>query len=204
MRDQYKKLAGWDLYRDHFETDILNFFESQPEEVPEVKYPQSYQAMFGGTPGTVHMMKEGVEFFYFNHGNKGFERVKISPANAHMNIPMERKAPIPPQRPVPQPALGMPIQTTPLRQSTLMQPVLTPANTFAHTRSPPYQRINQGMTGQPTTPQQQVNPTQVMQMLLNQLAISDQLNLHQPVPLTGQLIRQIPPMTIQSNTQGSS
>jgi hypothetical protein len=45
-----------------FEPDISNFFESQLEEVPEVKYPQSYQAMFGGTPGTVHITKEGVEF----------------------------------------------------------------------------------------------------------------------------------------------
>jgi hypothetical protein len=57
-RDQDGRLAGWDLPRDHFDTDISNFFESQPEEVLEVKYLQSYQAMFGGTPGTVHMTKK--------------------------------------------------------------------------------------------------------------------------------------------------
>jgi hypothetical protein len=43
--------------------------------------------MFGGTPGAVHMNKDGVEFVYFNHGSKAFERVKISPAHAHMVIP---------------------------------------------------------------------------------------------------------------------
>jgi hypothetical protein len=51
MRDPDGKLAGWDLPRDHFETNISNFFEPVPEEVPKVKYPQSYQATFGGTPG---------------------------------------------------------------------------------------------------------------------------------------------------------
>jgi hypothetical protein len=60
------------------------------------------------------------------------------------------------------------------------------------------------MTGEPTTPQQQVDPMQVMQILLNQLAISRQLNLHQPVPSAGQPIGQIPPVTSQSNTQSSS
>jgi hypothetical protein len=35
------------------------------------------------------MTKEGVEFVYFNHGNKASERVKISPVHAHMVIPME-------------------------------------------------------------------------------------------------------------------
>jgi hypothetical protein len=60
------------------------------EEIPEVKYPQSYQATFGGTPGTVHMTGEGVEFVYFNHGSKNFERVKISPAHAHMVIPTKK------------------------------------------------------------------------------------------------------------------
>jgi hypothetical protein len=70
--------------------------------------------MFGGTLGIVHMTKEGVEFVYFNHGSKAFERVKIGPAHAHMVIPMERKAHVPPQRPAPQPILGMPVQTTPL------------------------------------------------------------------------------------------
>jgi hypothetical protein len=51
VRDQDGRLAGWGLPRDHFETDISNFLESLPEEVLEVKYPQSYQAMFGGTQG---------------------------------------------------------------------------------------------------------------------------------------------------------
>jgi hypothetical protein len=48
-----------------------------------------------------------------------------------------------------------------------------------------------------------MDPTQTMQMLLNHLAISGQLNLHQPVPSVGQPIGQIPPVTSQSNTQGS-
>jgi uncharacterized cupin superfamily protein len=115
-KDQNGRLVEWSLPHDHFETNISSFSKSHPEEIPEVKYLESYQAMFGGTPGTVHMTKEGVEFVYFNHGNKAFERVKISPTHAHMVIPMERKAPVPPQRPVPQPTLGMPIQTTPLQQ----------------------------------------------------------------------------------------
>jgi hypothetical protein len=55
MRNQDGKLAGWNLPRDHFENKISNFLEPQPEEIPEVKYPQSYQGTFGGTPGTVHM-----------------------------------------------------------------------------------------------------------------------------------------------------
>jgi hypothetical protein len=58
------------------------------------------------------------------------------------------------------------------------------------------------MTGQLVIPQ--VDPTQVLQMLLNQLAISSQLNLHQPAPSGSQPIKQIPPVTGQSNTQGSS
>jgi hypothetical protein len=61
--------------------------------------------MFGVTPWTVHMTKEGLEFVYFNHGNKAIERVKINPTHAHMVTPMERKAPIPPQKHVPQPTL---------------------------------------------------------------------------------------------------
>jgi hypothetical protein len=43
--------------------------------------------MFGGTPGIVHMNGDGVEFVYFNHASKAFERVKISPAHAHMVKP---------------------------------------------------------------------------------------------------------------------
>jgi hypothetical protein len=69
-----------------------------PEEVLEVKYPQSYQATLGGTPGTVHMDVDGVVFVYFNHGSKAFERVKLSPAHAHMIILIEQRAPIRPQR----------------------------------------------------------------------------------------------------------
>jgi hypothetical protein len=127
MRDQDGKLAGWDLPRDHFETNISNFFEPVPEEVPEVKYPQSYQATFGGTPGIVHMNGVGVVFVYFNHGSKNFERVKITPPHAHMVISTEKRPPIPPHRPNPtptqrsaqQPILGMPVQTTPLQQPML-------------------------------------------------------------------------------------
>jgi hypothetical protein len=57
--------------------------------------------MFGGTPGTVHMNRDGVEFVYFNHESKAFERVKISPAHAHIVIPTERKAPVLPLKPTP-------------------------------------------------------------------------------------------------------
>jgi hypothetical protein len=103
MRDQDGRLTGWSLPRDLFEKDISNFLEPQPEEVPEVKYPQSYQAMFGGTPGTVHMNGDGVEFVYLNHGSKDFERVKTSPAHAHMVIPTEKRAPIPPRKLTPTP-----------------------------------------------------------------------------------------------------
>jgi hypothetical protein len=88
MRDQDRRLVGWGLPHDHFKTDISNFLESRPEEVPKVKYPQSYQSMFGGTLGTVHMTTNGVAFVYFNHGSKAFERVKIDPGYAHMVIPI--------------------------------------------------------------------------------------------------------------------
>jgi hypothetical protein len=47
MRNQDGKLAGRDLPHDHFENDIPNFLEPHPEEIPEVKYPQSHQAIFG-------------------------------------------------------------------------------------------------------------------------------------------------------------
>jgi hypothetical protein len=131
MRDQDGRLTGWGLPRDHFETDISNFLEPQPEEIPELKYPQSYQATFGGTPGNVHMNGEGVVFFYFNHGSKAFERVKISPNHAHMVIPTKRRAPIPPQKPTSvqprrsaqQLILRMPVQTAPLQQPMLGMPV---------------------------------------------------------------------------------
>jgi hypothetical protein len=80
IRDSDGKLAAWDLPRDDF----------MIEEIPEVKYPQSYQATFGGTPGTAHMIGEGVVFVYFNHASKNFERFKINPAHAHMIIPIEK------------------------------------------------------------------------------------------------------------------
>jgi hypothetical protein len=80
MRNSDGKLAGWDLPHDHF---VI-------EEIPEVKYPQYYQATFGGTPGTAHMTGEEVVFVYFNHGSKTFERFKISTAHAHMVIPTEK------------------------------------------------------------------------------------------------------------------
>jgi hypothetical protein len=38
------------------------------------------------------MNGDGVEFVYFNHESKAFERVKISPAHAHMVIPTERES----------------------------------------------------------------------------------------------------------------
>jgi hypothetical protein len=160
--------------------------------------------MFGGTPVTLHLTKEGVEFVYFNHRSKAFERVKISPAHAHMVIPMERKALVPPQRPAPHPIFGMPIQTTLLQQSTSVQLILTPANTVAHTRSSPLQPINQGMKRQLVTQPQHMDPVQTMQMLLNQLVGSGQLNLHQPTPSTEQPIGQAPPVASQSNTKSSS
>jgi hypothetical protein len=93
MRDSDGKLTGWDLPCDHF---VI-------EEIPKVKYPQSYQAAFGGTLGTAHMTGEGVVFVYFNHASKNFERFKISPTHAHMVIPTEKILPIPPQRPDPTP-----------------------------------------------------------------------------------------------------
>jgi hypothetical protein len=131
MRDLDGKLEGWDLPRDNFETNISNFFGLVIEEILEVKCPQSYQATFGGTPGTPHMTGEGVVFVYFNHGSKTFERFKISPAHAHMVIPTEKRSHIPPQRPNPtppqrsaqQPILGMPVQTAPQPQPTLGMPI---------------------------------------------------------------------------------
>jgi hypothetical protein len=123
VRDQDRKLVGWGLHRDHFEIDILGFLDPQPEEVLELKYMQSYQAMFGGTPGTVHMNGDGVEFIYFIHGSEAFERVKMSPVHAHMVIPIEIKSPFLPQKQSPvqpqksaqQQILGMPVQTAPLQ-----------------------------------------------------------------------------------------
>jgi hypothetical protein len=121
------------------------------------------------------MTREGVEFVYFNHGSKNFERVKISPAHAHMVKSTEKRPPIPSQRPDPtppqrsaqqtilgmpvqtapqqQPRLRMPIRTVPPQQSMTLQAVLTPANTEAHTRSSPQQPINQGVARQPVFPQ---------------------------------------------------
>jgi hypothetical protein len=70
--------------------------------------------------------------------------------------------------------LGMPIQTAQLQQSTTLKVVLTSANTVAHTRSSPQQPINQGAIEQPVIPQ--VDSAQLLQTLLNQLAISSQLS----------------------------
>jgi hypothetical protein len=66
----------------------------------------------------VHMNKEGVEFVYFNHESKAFERVKISPAHAHMVIPTERKAPVQPNKSAQKPTLGILVQTAALQHST--------------------------------------------------------------------------------------
>jgi hypothetical protein len=130
MRDQDGRLAGWGLPQDHFGIDISSFLKPQLEEVPEVKYPQSYEAMFGGTPRTVHMNGDGVEFVYFNHGSKAFERVKIIPTHAHMVIPTERKVLVPPQKPThvqpqrsaQQPILGMPLSSTVNVNATCLNP----------------------------------------------------------------------------------
>jgi hypothetical protein len=74
-----------------------------------------------------------------------------------------------------------------------MQAVLTPANMVSHTRSS--QPINQGAVGQPVVPH--VDSVQLLQTLLNQLAISSQLNTQQPAPSASQPIG-------HSNTQGSA
>jgi hypothetical protein len=214
MRDSDGKLAGWDLPRDHF---LI-------EEIPEVKYPQSYQATFGGTPGTAHMTGEGVVFVYFNHRSNTFERLTIIPAHAHTVIPTEKRLLTPPQRPNPtppqrsaqqpilgmpvqttpqqQPMLGMPIQTTPPQQSTTMQAVLTLANMVAHTRSSPKQPINQGAAGQPMFPQ--VDSAQLLPTLLNQLAISSPLSAQKITPSANQPIEQVTPVTGHSNAQSSA
>jgi hypothetical protein len=83
-----------------------------------------------------------------------------------------------------------------------MHAVLTPGNIVAHTRSSPQQPINQGAIGQPVVPR--VDSAQLLQTLLNQLAISSQLNMQQPTPLASQTIGQAPPITGHSNTQGSA
>jgi hypothetical protein len=83
-----------------------------------------------------------------------------------------------------------------------MQVVLTPSNTVAHTKLWPQQPINQGETRQPVVPQ--VDSAQLLQTLLNQLAISSQLNTQQPAPSASQLIEHAPPVTGHSNTQGST
>jgi hypothetical protein len=80
-----------------------------------------------------------------------------------------------------------------------MQVVLTPGNTVAHTRSSPQQPINQGAAGQPVFPQ--VVSTQLLQTLLNQLAISSQLSTQQVAPSANQLTEQIIPATGHSNAK---
>jgi hypothetical protein len=101
-----------------------------------------------------------------------------------------------------QPTLGMPAHTASPQQSTTMQGVLTPANTVAHARSSPQQPVNQGVAGQPVFPQ--VDSAQLLQTLLNQLAISSQLNTQQPAPSASQPVEHATPITGHSNTQGST
>jgi hypothetical protein len=96
----------------------------------------------------------------------------------------------------------MPIQTASAQQSTTMQAVLTPTNMVAHKRSSPQQPINHGATGQPMFPQ--VDSEQLLQALLNQLAISSQLNMQQIAPLSNQRIEQITLVTGHSNAQDST
>jgi hypothetical protein len=67
-----------------------------------------------------------------------------------------------------------------------MQDVLTPTNTVGHTRSSPQQPINQGAVGQPVFPQ--VDSAQLLQTLMNQLAISSQLSTQQIAPSANQPI----------------
>jgi hypothetical protein len=50
----------------------------------------------------------------------------------------------------------------------------------------------------------QVDPAQLLQTLLHQLAISSQLNAQQSAPSASQPIRQAPPFTGHSNTQASA
>jgi hypothetical protein len=49
-----------------------------------------------------------------------------------------------------------------------------------------------------------VDFAQLLQTLLNQLALSSQLNTQQPAPLASQPIEQAPPVTGHSSTQGST
>jgi hypothetical protein len=49
-----------------------------------------------------------------------------------------------------------------------------------------------------------VDSAQLLQTLLNQLAISSQLNTQQPAPSASQSIEQATPVTGHSNTQGST
>jgi hypothetical protein len=83
-----------------------------------------------------------------------------------------------------------------------MQVVLTPVNMVAHSRSSPQQPINQRVAGQPVFPQ--VDSARLLQTLLNQLAISSQLNTQQPAPSASQPIEQATSITGHSNTQGST
>jgi hypothetical protein len=49
-----------------------------------------------------------------------------------------------------------------------------------------------------------VDSAQLLQTLLNQLAISSQLNMQQPSPSASQPIGQTPPITDNPNTKGSA
>jgi hypothetical protein len=69
-----------------------------------------------------------------------------------------------------------------------MQAVSTLANTVVHKRWSPQLPINQGAIGQSVVPQ--VDSAQLLETLLNQLAISSQLNTQQPAPSASQPIEQ--------------
>jgi hypothetical protein len=129
MRGQDGRLAGWYFPRDHFETNISSFFELLPEEIPEVKYPQSYQATFGGTVGTVHM--NGKEWC-LSTSIMGAKPLKESRSAQLMLIgkraliPPHKPNPAPPQRSAQQPILEILVQTTPPQQPTLGCPYRLP------------------------------------------------------------------------------
>jgi hypothetical protein len=72
----------------------------------------------------------------------------------------------------------------------------------AYSRSSSQLLINQGATRQLVVPH--VDFAQLLQTLLNQLAISCQLNTKQPAASTSQPIEQAPLVTVYSNTQGST
>jgi hypothetical protein len=128
MRDQDGRLAGWGLPHDHFETDISNFLKSRPEEVAEVNYPESYQAMFGGTPGSGIFLLQSREYGFRKGQDQSSScpyghtyREKGSRSTSETSSANIRDA----------------CADCSTAQSLSTQPVLTLANTIAHTRSSP-------------------------------------------------------------------